>query len=246
MTILGGNMTQENHDHDWHEYDSKAERDPFSRELDTALAKYSAVEPRTGLEARVLANLQAQRDYVLTRSWWRWSFVSATAVLAAVAIIVASLAWRSGKTHAPLTAHHSTTIAPVVAQSGQRNAQDGSGRNNAGRNAAEENVPARNGSEKNDLARSFRPAGRPATHQSPQLAVANAHPKLDQFPSPQPLSEQEKILTSYIRNYPESAVLLARARTEALRKDQLEETRAFPSNEWDTDSEDTSGDKTQR
>ncbi len=244
-------MTQENHDHDWHdhdwrEYDWKAERDPLSRELDAALAKYAALEPRTGLEDRVLANLQAKRDQVLTRSRWRWSFVSATAMFAAVALVIASLAWRSVKTHAPLTTYHSTTIAPFVAQSGQPNSQDGSGRNNAGSNAAERNGSERNGTEKNDLARSFRPAGRPARHQAPQLAVANAHPKLDQFPSPQPLSEQEKILVSYIRNYPENAVLLARARTEALRKDQLEETRPFPSNEWDTDSEDTSGDKTQR
>jgi hypothetical protein len=234
-------MTQEKHDRGRHEYSWKSERDPLSRELNAALAKYSAVEPRAGLENRVLANLQAQRDHVLARSWWRWSFGSATAMFIALAIIVASLAGRSGKTHAPVTRYHSTTTAPVVAQSGQRNAQDGSGRNNAERNSTE-----KNSTEKNDLERSIRPAGRPATHRSPQLAGANAHPKLDQFPSPQPLSEQEKILASYIRNYPKNAILLARARTEALRKDQLEETRAWPSSEWDTDSEDTSGDKTQR
>jgi len=232
-------MTKENHDHDWHDNDwhdndRKTERDPLDRALDASLAKYSAVEPRTGLEDRVLANLQAEPDYVLTRSWWRWSLVPASAIFAAVVIIVASLAGRSGKTHSPVSAHHSTTIAPVFvqsgAQSGQRNTQDGSVRSTA------------NGADRNDLAQSFRPAERHAMHQ----AAANAHPKLDQFPSPQPLSEQEKILAGYVQKYPENAVLLARARTEALRKDQLEETGGFQPRSWDTDSEDTNSDTTNR
>ena len=49
------------------------------------------------------------------------------------------------------------------------------------------------------------------------------NPKLDQFPSPQPLSEQEKILESYVANYPEHAALIARARAEELRRDAAEE-----------------------
>ncbi len=55
--------------------------------------------------------------------------------------------------------------------------------------------------------------------------VAAASPKLDQFPSPQPLSEQEKILTNYVAQYPEHAVLIARARSEDLRRDAEEELR---------------------
>jgi hypothetical protein len=49
-------------------------------------------------------------------------------------------------------------------------------------------------------------------------------PKLDQFPSPQPLSEQEKILAAYVAKYPEDALLLAQARAEALRRDALEDS----------------------
>ena len=63
-----------------------------------------------------------------------------------------------------------------------------------------------------------------------------APPKLDQFPSPQPLSEQEKLLQSYVAKYPEQAVLIARARTEALRQDQLEEMAAIPAPERTMDS----------
>ena len=50
-------MADENQNHDW----QAAERDPLDRDLDAALAKYAAVEPRAGLEDRVLANLRAER-----------------------------------------------------------------------------------------------------------------------------------------------------------------------------------------
>jgi hypothetical protein len=71
-------------------------------------------------------------------------------------------------------------------------------------------------------------------------------PKLDQFPSPQPLSEQEKILQSYVAENPEQAVLLARSRTEALRQDQLEEMNSFPAGARDTNSEERNNGTTER
>ena len=37
------------------------------------------------------------------------------------------------------------------------------------------------------------------------------------------MSEQEKILASYVAQYPEHAALIAEARSEALRKDRREE-----------------------
>ena len=228
-------MAQENHNTDW-----PAARDPLHRELDEALAKYAAVEPRTGLEGRILASLQAQRDHVLTRSWWRWSFVAAALVLGAILLAV-GLAWRSGKAQAPVIAHDSTGGSPPVAQAGQGTAPDG-----AGLNGEEKSGSGNNGFEKNDRAQSFGPAERHSVKRARPVTVANAHPKLDQFPSPQPLSEQEKILASYIETDPDRAVLLARARTEELRRDQLEETRAFSSREWETDSEDTNNQTTNR
>ncbi|MGD0417120.1 MAG: hypothetical protein ABSA80_17310 [Terriglobales bacterium] len=63
-----------------------------------------------------------------------------------------------------------------------------------------------------------RPANRPLGH----LVVAGT-PKLAQFPSPQPLSEQERILASYVALYPETAALVAQARAEALQRDREEE-----------------------
>jgi hypothetical protein len=52
-----------------------------------------------------------------------------------------------------------------------------------------------------------------------------AAPKRDQFPSPQPLSEQEKLLASYVAHDPHHAVLIARAQAELERQDHEEEIR---------------------
>jgi hypothetical protein len=77
-------------------------------------------------------------------------------------------------------------------------------------------------------------------------AVASANPKLDQFPSPQPLSEQEKLLENYVAKYPERAVLLARARFEALQRDQLEEMNPLPSRDRTSDLKERDNDTTER
>jgi hypothetical protein len=53
--------------------------------------------------------------------------------------------------------------------------------------------------------------------------IAVPSPKPDQFPSPQPLSQQETILEQYVKTYPEHAALIAEARTDELRQDSAEE-----------------------
>jgi len=50
--------------------------------------------------------------------------------------------------------------------------------------------------------------------------------KTDQFPSPAPLSEQEKMLARYVREHYEQAVLIARAQTELRKRDALEENQS--------------------
>jgi hypothetical protein len=47
-------------------------------------------------------------------------------------------------------------------------------------------------------------------------------PKLDVFPSPQPLSEQEAMLQRYVNEHREHAVLVARAQTELFKSDRQE------------------------
>ena len=197
-------------------------QDELDRILDAALAKYAAVEPRTGLEERALATLRAEQAHVSDRSWRRWGV---RAAVAAVIVVTVGLASRSGKPSHPVVANR-----PVVTTQPQR----------------ERTMPTVSNTQSSGV----RPIGPDAARKvpvppsPPALAIARS-PKLDQFPSPQPLSEQEKILQSYVAENPERAVLLARARTEALRQDQLEEN-SFPAGAPDTDSEERNNGTTER
>jgi hypothetical protein len=61
-------------------------------------------------------------------------------------------------------------------------------------------------------------------HTARATPVKASVPHLDQFPSPQPLSEQEQMLASYVAKYPEHAALIAQARSEELQRDLAEES----------------------
>ena len=193
-------------------------QDELDRILDAALAKYTAVEPRTGLEERVLATLRAEQARVPDRAWWRWSVLAA---VAAMVIVVAILGWRSGGPSHPVVANH-----PSSAREGQA-----------------EPTP--------QIVLNPTPVRKAKARRSHPLVVSRSQPKLrppklEQFPSPQPLSDQEKLLLAYVAEDPERAVLIARARNEALLQEQLEETRGFPSNNKGTDSDKRNNDTTER
>jgi hypothetical protein len=57
---------------------------------------------------------------------------------------------------------------------------------------------------------------RPARHgaRPPQAVLANG-PRLDQFPSPRPLSDEEKLLVRYVRDFPQDAIMIAQAQAVA-------------------------------
>ncbi|HLW85782.1 MAG TPA: hypothetical protein VKR60_11255 [Candidatus Sulfotelmatobacter sp.] len=213
-------MTDQNRSNDYRPEDAKqgvTETDALDRELDAALAKYAAVEPRAGLEARVLANLQAERELSSAHAAWGWPQV--TALAAAVMILAALLVWLTGgRTQ---TVHHQSAATPhtQVAWNGTRSPE--------------------------------RPATVAVSRKASSHSAHHAHrlartvPKLRQFPSPQPLSEQEQMLANYVAKDPEHAVLVARARMEALRRDQSEEMQAFSSGPA-ADSERPSGENSDR
>jgi hypothetical protein len=175
--------------------------DSLDRELDAAVAKYAAVEPRTGLEERILANLRAERERSATNSWWRWSAVAA---LSALFLVTGVFAWQSRRPAQNIAAH--------VLITSQTNAYDGTP------NAPQDGVAAFP-SRKTGAGRQLKTPSRGTP--APVLASA---PKLEQFPSPQPLSEQETILARYVTKFPEHAALIAQARTEELQRDSAEET----------------------
>jgi hypothetical protein len=175
--------------------------DALDRELDIALAKYAAVEPRMGLEERVLANLRAEQEQLTRHSWWGWIVVGTLAV--AVIVVAAMLSWKpannAGKHHPPIEAPR-----------------------------ADGTQVANNSELKEAGPRIRKPGKRPSVHL--RRTEKAAEPKLEVFPSPLPLSEQEKMLASYVLEYPKEAALIAQARTEALRRDHEEEMQADETN----------------
>jgi hypothetical protein len=160
----------------------------LDRELDAALAKHASVEPRSGLEQRILANLRAEQTCVVEHTWWRWGLAGA---LAAVAIVTLALASRSGKPAQRLVVRQTpaqeapkqTPALPVEAVA-----------NNSVRHAS--------------------PSDRIAKRATAAVEVASANPKLDVFPSPHPLSDEEAALSRYVRDFPQEATLIARAQEE--------------------------------
>ena len=171
--------------------------DDLDRILDAGLAKYASADPRAGLEERILANLRTADTSTLAKGWWNWRMAT---VLAVVLVIAASVAWRWNKVSAPPIVVHrpeikETPMAPRVA------------------------------SRETNPAPQTRGVRQRVLRDRVQPGIVAAVPKLDVFPSPLPLTEQEKILASYIAKDPEHAALVAEARMDALRQEDEERRR---------------------
>ena len=105
--------------------------------------------------------------------------------------------------------------APVVTKS---LASPNSNQMHSGYTPAVVTVSAAQGSQK--LAHSARSA---------DIVKTIAEPRLEQFPSPRPLSEQEQILANYVTQFHDKAILMARAQTK-FREQQEMEFQQFSSN----------------
>jgi hypothetical protein len=149
--------------------------DPTKREhdveqwLDSALGQYGKAEPRTGLESRVLATLQVERNRITSRRRWWWAMGAAAAAVAIVAVV-----W--------VGENGSTKNAAGVAQSSMPTHHE----------------DVQSSIEPGPVQQAVHPAKqvaqrRPAHQPSRELAVA-ATPKLDQFPSRRNMSERELLL----------------------------------------------------
>ena len=171
---------------------SNQPKDPLDALLDAALAKYAAAEPRAGLEERILANLQAGSGHALPGNWWRWKVVFAAVGMAAVVLVIATLTLRTNMWRAPAITHHPATEAPRANDPEPLVAAAGAGTH----------------------ALALAPATRHAPHRPHAAAVTATNPKLDQFPSPQPPSQEELALRRYVSQFPQDATLIARAQEE--------------------------------
>lgn len=156
----------------------------LDRWLDGALQRYGNVEPRTGLESRILANLEAAAQVRRHgRGWW-WAW-GAAALMACIAVAM----WVG------IDMHHLTkrTVATT--------------------NPATVGASAK-GSQPAPLQVAHLPH-RVKRHSIPPNIEAAKQPRLEQFPSARPLSEQEQLLARYVRELPEEAVLVAQAQAES-------------------------------
>lgn len=172
--------------------DQNDSQDNLDRLLDAALSKYAAVEPRVGLEERVLAHLNAEQSNASTTTWWRWGLAGAVAVVAIVAI----LTWKPSKTPQRVIAN----FPPIT-------------------NQAPFNPAAKDSIEDGNKfsAKKPMPTRKPAV-QRPLTATMVTAPKLDVFPSPHPLSAEELALARYVRNFPADAKVVAEAQANSERE----------------------------
>jgi hypothetical protein len=165
-----------------------SENNALDLALDAALAKYAAVEPRIGIEDRILVNLRTQPVRVANHKWWSWSMA-----VALVVVVAAVLALRSGTPSHPVIANHPAVTTQTPTERGTQ--------------LASRDDSAASPREHAQIRRAVAHPSRPKT-------VVAADPKLDQFPSPQPLSDEELALARYVRDFPQEAVLIAKAQEE--------------------------------
>ena len=177
-------------------YDNNSEpHDDIDRVLDAALAEYTSVEPRAGLEDRILANLRDAEKRASQYGLWNWGFAVA---LAATIVMGVALIWRWNRpTNQPIAIHPPSTEMPVRSRT----------------------------TDDDESAKSRKTFQRKAVRRVSQHEGVLVSPKLEVFPSPRPLSEQEQILAMYVNAYPERAALIAEARMESLRQDEAERVR---------------------
>jgi hypothetical protein len=178
--------------------DGNSERD---RELDAALARYAAVEPRPGLEQRVLANLRAELQLHAARGWRGWRALAALTVACSIAVISASLLTKS-KVFNLARGDATNESRAAVAALGDRRKPAPEGGHLPGRVRSTER-------ERDGVANHGGAAESRQTETADEVA-----PKLERFPAPEPLSEQEKLLARFVEVDPQEAALVAEARAE--------------------------------
>jgi len=148
-------------------------RDQFVDELlEASLKQYRGEEPRLGLEMRILAGIRARED-VARRRRLVWALAACAGILAAIVLVLHS-------THAP----------------NRRPATSAAGTHPAPLQAATTATP---GSADSRIRSPRLVQGPKEKPRSPKPGV-RATKRPEQFPTPMPLTEQEKLLLTYVAN----------------------------------------------
>lgn len=161
--------------------------------LDSLLANYSSAEPRPGLETRILVNLREATGRESSPGWWTFKWLWAGAAVA-VAIIVAVV----------LIGGRQRVISPANVVVKNSVLMEHPAVQNSGTNSGDPAVRAYH-----------RKLSLPHSLPKSETLALN---RLAVFPTPTPLSEQERLMFTYLANTPHEVVV-----AEIQRNDQKEE-----------------------
>jgi hypothetical protein len=148
--------------------------------LDSLLANYSSAEPRPGLETRILANLREAKKES-SQGWWNFKWLWAGVVAAAI-IVAAVLAGGRHRIEPPK--HVMAKTSPAIPEP-----------------AIQPHAPIA----PKETVEIYRRKSR-ATKQ-PQNATLALSQRPANFPTPVPLSEQERMMFSYLENTPQEIIV---------------------------------------
>ncbi|MFL6310674.1 MAG: hypothetical protein ACJ71W_01095 [Terriglobales bacterium] len=149
--------------------------------LDSLLANYSSAEPRPGLETRILANLRDAEEKETAHGWRNFKWLWAGAV-AAVIIVAAVLIGGRHRIEPPT--HVMVKTSPSVPQT-----------------AIQPHAPTA----PKETVRIYR--RKPRATKQPQNATLALTQRPANFPTPVPLSEQERMMFSYLENTPQEIIV---------------------------------------
>ena len=170
--------------------------------LDSMLANYSAAEPRPGLETRILANLRDAAGNESPAGWWNFKWIWAGMVTAAIIVAAVLISGR----------HRVEPPANVIVRTSQPAPQEG----------IQSHAPA----VRNETVR-IRPR-KSLTPTRPQNAALALNERPAVFPTPTPLSEQEKLLLSYLAGTPREEVIAESHPDEPPVVGDQDQTEALP------------------
>jgi hypothetical protein len=145
--------------------------------LDSALSEYSAVEPRPGLEARILARIRDSAEQPRAR-WWNTGWLVAGAAAAGIAVLVLSVLFLRpvGKPQ-PVQVRRDPPAVQPQPDKDRMTAQE---------------PPVRK-------------ERRPHHGQPQQVLAQSDRPSV--FPTPAGLSEQEKLMMAYLAQTPKEEIM---------------------------------------
>jgi hypothetical protein len=171
--------------------------------LDSLLANYSSAEPRPGLETRILANLRdAPGREALRGPWnfrWLWAGTAVVAAIVVALVLIGRGGYAPQPPNAVVQARQPVSSQPEIQSVGPETANT---------------IPA---SHRKKLA--------PTHHQDVNLALSQ-RPSV--FPTPTPLSEQERLLLSYYSRTPREEMIAQSHPDEPPVVGDQDQTEAIP------------------